>query len=780
MRRFLNILLTALTLTAASCSLKETGSKDYVTPSIVSSEAIVSGDSVSFTCVLSSPRAEKVGFVYGIPGETENILLALPSGDSFKAIATDLEYGKTYQWHAFATAGNNETKSLNESFTVTGKSPSEEGIYIRDPYFKSLLVERFDIDGDGVITSVEALKVTELRVTTDVVFSLEGIENFKNLETLYCTGWYDEYAPGTHPGVLDSLDLSSNTKLRYLDCSGNMIRSLNVEGCVFLEYLQCGSNLLDKLDVSNCSKLGYLGVGYNRIKAIDLSANTKLDFLDISENGITSFIFPTMLKELVCRDNPISAIDVSKIEGLKRLDVSGSKVSSLFLSGNPVLEDLSCCDCNLRSLLLTCNPKLSNLHCWGNRFTRLDVSRNPLLGSGGEETGLFCYPMQDILGQNLLEYVFVADGQSIPKVTFDRDPTRVPAETIIKTFRPNAIPVEDPAFKRYLISEGHDKDGDGEISLEEAESIQAINCVSDVWNIQSAQGIEFMPNLTYLVIRGTWVPYYSEGLPEHYFISSWRVNNSIDGGPVGTLKRIDVSYNYKLHEFNVGHNEGLGETQGTIDLSQNAELTSVCVNYCRLGVPDVSHLGKLISFSADGDMGSFPDFSGCKELVELCLGYVEGCDSDIDLSNHKKLEKLSLSGFKGKVSGIEELSRLKILIMDWSPNSGDLLESEVPSLTNLEELSLHGSNIDHIELSKLVKLVYLNVGWDSIKSLDVSNNLLLGSKGNTSGSIYPLQCTPMDGLETIYVAPGQVIPYVTENRSDKCIPSGTRIVVKQD
>ena len=77
MRRFLNILTLTLAAVAASCSLKETGSKDYIAPSIVSSEAVVSGDSVSFTCALSSSRAEKVGFAYGITGEQESVLLAL-------------------------------------------------------------------------------------------------------------------------------------------------------------------------------------------------------------------------------------------------------------------------------------------------------------------------------------------------------------------------------------------------------------------------------------------------------------------------------------------------------------------------------------------------------------------------------------------------------------------------------------------------------------------------------------------------------------------------------
>ena len=196
MRRFRNILTLTLAAVAASCSLKETGSKDYVTPSIVSSEAIVSGDSVSFSCVLSSTRAEKVGFAYGITGEQESVLLALPSGDSFKAVAKGLEYGKTYWWHAFATAGNSVIRSENESFTVPERPFNPKAIPIEDPCFKAYLVENYDSDGDGEISLYEAEQINLIRIVTNRynVQSLQGIEYMPNLIHIDCPGdWYDSY-----------------------------------------------------------------------------------------------------------------------------------------------------------------------------------------------------------------------------------------------------------------------------------------------------------------------------------------------------------------------------------------------------------------------------------------------------------------------------------------------------------------------------------------------------------------------------------------------------------
>ena len=364
MSRFLNILTLTLAAVAASCSLKDTGSKDYTAPSIVSSEAIVSGDSVSFTCVLSSSRAEKVGFVYGIPGEQENILPALLSGDSFKAIAKDLEYAKTYQWYAFAMAGNSTIRSENELFTVPEKPFNPKAIPIEDPCFKAYLVENYDSDGDGEISLYEAERIDFIRIVTNRynVQSLQGIEYMPNLIHLDCPGdWYDSY--NTSNEAYGSL---------YKFTESPLFRK---EG----DHWHGPIGTLRSVDVSKNQKLQDLWL-YNNAslgvfqKTIDLSHNPELKILNLDG---TMMHYPDVSKNYYLQElslgrctNPYMP-DLSKMPGLSRLsfeypvDDQGQVIGpclNVDVSSNHLLKYLILSQAALSISDLSANPGLIELH----------------------------------------------------------------------------------------------------------------------------------------------------------------------------------------------------------------------------------------------------------------------------------------------------------------------------------------------------------------------------------------------------------------------------------
>ena len=86
--------------------------------------------------------------------------------------------------------------------------------------------------------------------------------NFKNLDSLICRGAdVNEYDDVGHPGLLDSLDVSGNRKLRYLACDKNMLRSLNFSDNPFLEEVLCSYNLLESIDLSAVPRLMLLRMG---------------------------------------------------------------------------------------------------------------------------------------------------------------------------------------------------------------------------------------------------------------------------------------------------------------------------------------------------------------------------------------------------------------------------------------------------------------------------------------------------------------------------------------
>ncbi|MBQ6178452.1 MAG: hypothetical protein IJK32_02900, partial [Bacteroidales bacterium] len=627
MKRWRVISLMLLSL-LFSCE-PEKESEGFLAPEIVSAEAKVNGSSVSLECALSSPRAETCGFVFWAEGDEKKTVISELSTTSFSSTIAGLIPGKEYEWYAFARAGGSEIRSQTGIFTVPkpvtpvpGPVAEPVGINIPDPYFKRYVLENFDVDGDGALSEEEGLKITSIEVSTDLISSVSGIEYFKNLTYLSCSGAPEgSYRDGSHPGLLEAIDVRSNTKLRSLKCDGNMIRELKLGDNPMLEEIYCNNNLIKSIDFSGAPKLGSINVAFNELTELDLSKNTRLWNLNFIENNIFSCSLPGSLEQLACWDNPLGRIDVSGMPnlvdlacantGLTELDVThnpkllrlafnDNAIRHIDLSGNPLLEELSCWNCALGSLSLSNNPRLNMVICWGNLITSLDVSRNLSLGSRPEEKdyGLHCSPMEDEKGNNLLETLFVAENQFIPGVTPDRDDAMVPGGTDIQTLRQGMIPIKDKGFKAYLVA-NFDIDRDGEISYSEAERITWIQMNSEEWGVESLQGIEYMPNLSYLYCAGKW---YDDGLTF---------------GPLGTLRWVDVSNNPKLVSLTLAHNAHLGETIHSIDLSGNPELEGISLSFSNMEYPDISHLTKLKYFEARGCYGKVPDFSGFTKLEYL-------------------------------------------------------------------------------------------------------------------------------------------------------------------
>ena len=121
---------------------------------------------------------------------------------------------------------------------------------VDDDAFADYLSRKVDTDGDGYISQKEADRVTSIgNLSQDFTYGnglcasgvedLDGIEVFKNLKVLLVCD-----------NELESLDLSQNTKLRFVDCSGNYLEDLELPETEKLTTLWAYDNRLDELDVS--------------------------------------------------------------------------------------------------------------------------------------------------------------------------------------------------------------------------------------------------------------------------------------------------------------------------------------------------------------------------------------------------------------------------------------------------------------------------------------------------------------------------------------------------
>lgn len=132
-----------------------------------------------------------------------------------------------------------------------------------DAKFRQYVLDHCDTDKDSTLSSEEISNVTEIDVyvasggpngvSEPQIRSLDGIEFFTALTGLDCTG-----------NLLTSLDVSKNTALIRLSCTHNQLTSLDVSSLSDLSLLWCSRNNLTSLNLSNKSQTIWLECNNNQ------------------------------------------------------------------------------------------------------------------------------------------------------------------------------------------------------------------------------------------------------------------------------------------------------------------------------------------------------------------------------------------------------------------------------------------------------------------------------------------------------------------------------------
>ena len=122
---------------------------------------------------------------------------------------------------------------------------------------------------------------------------------------------------------------------------------------------------------------------YGKLTSLDVSQNTLLTELSCAGNQLSSLDVSknTALSDLDCRSNQLSRLDISNNQSLVSLRCNGNQLSSLDISKNTELQYLVCAANQLTSLDVSSNTALKYLHCSENQLKSLDVSKNKELES---------------------------------------------------------------------------------------------------------------------------------------------------------------------------------------------------------------------------------------------------------------------------------------------------------------------------------------------------------------------------------------------------------------
>lgn len=442
MRRLVAAAIAAILMTA---SCVEQSPDKFSAPEFGSVDVQLSGLWAIVQCaVINAADNFDYGFVLEDgKGQSQKISIR-PSGGKLYTELDALTPLTDYSIRAFATNGIYTVYSEEKCFRTSGDSGDEPGgeggeedeekyVYMPDQTFRRLILNDYDTNGDGLLSMTEAGSIYSLQFCTDDISSIKGVECFTNLERIVCSG-SDIYG-GRRLGKLTTVDLSKNSRLRYVEVEGNKLTELLLPETVSnIEEIHCIYNKLQSLDLSGCPKLKRLWCWENRLTSLNLSNNSFLIDLSCAQNDFFGGLDVSANKELrylACNDTGLQAIDLSAntelIEFLgwnnyiRTIDVSHNKnlvilecynnmLSSIDVSMLPELETLSVGNNYIKEIDVSHNTKLRILECCSNLISSLDISMLSCLIELSVGGNMISEPLDLSYCEKLTRY----DGNNLP------------------------------------------------------------------------------------------------------------------------------------------------------------------------------------------------------------------------------------------------------------------------------------------------------------------------------------------------------------------------------
>ena len=316
-------------------------------------------------------------------------------------------------WKVYNGGGWQEYEGIDDVLLLDDDNFPDESF--RNAIAKELgLAEGSEIN-EGLIVATTKLDVSDGKIT-----ELSGIEYFTALTTLYCQvnqisnkamtsliaalpDLSGNEAKGlmlteeTNPrrGALYAVDFTDENEQNV--CTAEHVAAANAKGWTVYckrasgweEYNGAKSGiLLNEVffpDANFRSELSDLfGIGEGDEVTENMIATGMLMIQKSSIADLAGIEYFTNLRTLLCGENPLTLLDVSKNTKLQRLNCKGygqGLLASLNVSGCAILETLECDDNQLTSIDASNNPELYMLSCNNNQLSSLDLSKNTKLES---------------------------------------------------------------------------------------------------------------------------------------------------------------------------------------------------------------------------------------------------------------------------------------------------------------------------------------------------------------------------------------------------------------
>jgi Leucine-rich repeat (LRR) protein len=637
------------------------------------------------------------------------------------------------------TYSNTNWSSRKDSFAFYSPFECSTITKIPDSKFEDKLIAlNIDTDGkNGLVLNSSIAAITSLNVSNSTIADLTGIQGFTALTTLNCSG-----------NLVKKIDLSKNTAIAALNCSNNPTLI-----CIQVANVAAAGNWTTTKDATasfslDCTiytlipdakfeeKLIALGIdkdGKNgKVATESIASITSLEVYGSSFTDLTGIQDFKALTYLDCRSNQLKTLDVSKNIALTTLYFSSNQITTIDVSKNIALTYLNCYNNQLTTLDVSKNVALTYLSCYNNQLTTLDVSKNVAL------TSFDCSPNKLTSlnlknGKNTLLTNSNIDLSSNPDlrcivvddVAYSNTnwATKKDAFAFFSPYDCATITkIPDTKFEDKLIALGIDTDGKNGVVLNASiAAITSLNVSNST--IADLTGIQGFTALTTLNCSGNLV------------------------------KKIDLSKNTAMATLNCANNPTLtciqvANVAATANWATTKDATASFSLDCTIFtlIPDAKFEEKLIAIGIDRDgKNGKVDTESIVSLTSLNVSSSSIADLT-GIQDFKALTSLNCSSNQLKTLDVSKNLAFKSLTC----NSNQLTSLNVSNNVALTSLSCDNNQLTSLDISKNVALTSLGCYENKLTTLDVSKNVALSYLSAYSNQLSTLDVSKNVALTSLY------------------------------
>ncbi len=208
--------------------------------------------------------------------------------------------------------------------------------------------------------------------------------NFKNVLVNTNCADLDDFASFESNVDLNNdgeIEVSEAQLVFGLNLEDQEISNLNgIEFFVNLKELRCKNNQLTTLDLQSLTNLEMLLCSHNELNSLNIDGLINLWYLDFDSNNLTSIDISSLsgLITLWCQFNDLTSLEIDGLTNLTYLTCGANNLTSLTIPPNlDSLERISCSFNDIDYLYVPSLPNLETLLCRGNDMTQLSMGALP-------------------------------------------------------------------------------------------------------------------------------------------------------------------------------------------------------------------------------------------------------------------------------------------------------------------------------------------------------------------------------------------------------------------